>query len=177
MDWTLVYFGFAIFIIGLILDEVLAKMKKPTYFKTIIKLRTVDWGLFKVHYTLPPVSGIQNILKSKTKNKIYFYTISQKEIFFKEFQYDYSVSRYSVVPIHGSIELVNPQRVRITICLNLAIPGIFFLIISIFVTRYSSNIALLFIFILSVISGLWYYYRINSRLKLLINTIDDWLNK
>lgn len=176
MDWTLVYFGFAFLILGLILDEVLAKMKMPMYFRTIIKLRTVDWELFKVNYTLPSVSGIQAILKSKIKNKIDFYTFSQKEVFFKEFQYDYGVSRYSVVPVHGSIELVNPQKVRITICLNLAIPGVFFLFIAIFFTRFPSNIALLFIFILSAISGLWYYYKINSRLKLLINIVDEWLN-
>lgn len=176
MNWTLIYFGFAFFILGLILDEVLAKMKMPMYFRTIIKLRTVDWEIFKIHYTLPPVSGIQTILKSKIRNKFNFYPFSQKEIFFKEFQYDYGVSRYSVVPIHGSIELVNPQKVRITVCLNLAIPGVFFVFIAIFFTRFPSNIALFFIIILSAISGFWYYHLIKKRVKLLLNTIDDWLN-
>ncbi len=176
MDWTLIYFGFAFFVLGLILDEILAKMKIPSYFTQIIKVHKVDWELFKVHYTLPPASGIQDILKLKIKNKIYFYPFSQKEIFFKEFQYDYGVSRYSVVPIHGSIELVNPQKVRITVCLNLAIPGVFFLFIAIFFTRFPSNVALFFIIILSAISGFWYYYLIKKRVKLLINTIDEWLS-
>ncbi|MGQ9464415.1 MAG: hypothetical protein ACUVQ3_02690 [bacterium] len=175
MDYTLVYFSIVFFILSLILDEVFAKLKMPAYFKTIIKLHSVDWTLLNPHYTLPPFTGLQEILRSKIKNKIDFYKFSQKEIFFKEIQYDYSVSRYSVVPIHGAIELVNPQKIRITVCLNLAIAGIFFLILSIFVVLYSFNIVLWLVIFFFVISGGWYYYRINSRIKLLVNSLKEWL--
>lgn len=137
----------------------------------------MDWELLKSHYTLPLASGLQDILRSKIKNKFNFYTFSQKEIFFKEFQYDYGVSRYSVVPIHGSIEFSNPQRVRITICLNLAIPGMLFWIFSILFVRFSFGTALWAVLIIVVISAIFYYYKINNRVKLLVNSVDEWLKK
>lgn len=175
MDYTLVYFGIAFFILCLILDEVLARSKIPSYFRSVIKLRSVDWELLKLQYSLPPASQLQDILRSKIKNKFNFYTFSQKEIFFKEFQYDYGVARYSVVPIHGSIEIANPQRVRITICLNLVIPGMLFCIFSILFVRFSFKTALWALLIIGPISAIFYYYRINNRVKLLVNSVDEWL--
>lgn len=175
MDYTLVYYGIAFFVLCLILDEVFAWTKYPPYFKQIVFLYNKEMQISKFHEKLPSVEELHYGISARIKNKYRFFVNSHKEIFYKEFQFDYGVSRYSVIPIHGAIELVSPQKVKVSVCLNLSIIGISFLIYMLFAIRLSAGVALTFIAIYSLVVSLWFYFRIKTRFKTLLRSIEEWL--
>ncbi len=174
---TEIYLGLFIAALCLILDEVFVKMRMPTYFKNLVFLYSTNNVTNKVNYKLPPVNLLQDTIGRYIKNKYRLFEVSQKEVFYREFVWDYSVSKYTVCPIHGTIKLVNPQKVKITVCLNLSIPGVvFFLLLALGYRVHNTN-ALWIVLAFLLVIGLWYYILIKRRTDVLSRAVKEWLEE
>ncbi len=174
---TEVIVGLSIAVLCLILDEVFVKMRSPAYFRSLVFLYNIDNVTNKVNYKLPPVNLLQDIIGTYIKNKYRLFEVSQKEVFYREFVWDYSVSKYTVCPIHGTIELVNPQKVKIKVCLNLSILGVvIFLLLALGYRVHSTN-ALWIILAFLLVIGVWYYILIKKRADVLSRAVKEWLEK
>lgn len=170
-----IYIGIIITIFCLILDELLPKLKQQGYFKNLIRLYTFEKIMPNLQKDLSDVNSLNDTLKMYIKNKYQFFPINPREIYFREVQFDYSVSRYTVCPIHGAIEMVNPQKIKITFCLNLTIPVFLaFISILLFYRFPQTSITLIILFFL-LVSCFWYYILIKKRIQILIETITRWL--
>ncbi|MEO0095931.1 MAG: hypothetical protein ABIL66_08580 [candidate division WOR-3 bacterium] len=173
MDY--IFIGLVIAILCVLLDEIFPKLRNPNYFKNLIRLYTFEKVIPNLQKNLSDANGINDALRMYIKNKYHFFPVSPREIFFREVQFDYSVSRYTVCPIHGTIELVNPQKIRIIFCLNLTIPAFLaFISILLFYHFPQTSITLIILFFL-LVSCFWYYILIKKRIQILIETITRWL--
>ncbi len=171
-----IYIGLIITALCLILDEILPRLKFPGYFKNLIKLYEIEKVIPNIQRNLSDANKLKETLRMYIKNKYQFFPVSPREIFFREVQIDYSVSRYTVCPIHGAIELVNPQKIKIRFCLNLTIPAfLVFISILLFYRFPKTSISLIILFFL-LISCFWYYILIKKRISVLIEAITRWLN-
>ncbi len=172
-----IYIGLIITGVCLVLDEILPRLRHSGYFKNLIRLYTFEKIIPNLQRSLSDASGLNETLRTYIKNKYQFFPISPREIFFREVQFDYSVSRYSVCPIHGAIEMVNPQKIKISFCLNLTIPAFLLLICMLLFYRFpQAGITLIILFFL-LVSCFWYYILIKKRIGVLIDAITRWLSK
>ena len=174
---TEVILGLSIAVLCLILDEVFVKMRMPAYFRNLVFLYSINNLTNKVNYKLPSVNLLQDIIGTYIKNKYRLFEVSQKEVFYREFVWDYSVSKYTVCPIHGTIELVNPQKAKITVCLNLSIPGVVLVILLALGYRVHGTTALWIILAFLLVIGVWYYILIKRRVDVLSRAVKEWLEK
>lgn len=172
-----IYIGLIITGICLILDEILPRLKHAGYFKNLIRLYTFKKIIANFQKDLSDVNSLNDTLKMYIKNRYQFFPISPREIYFREVQFDYSVSRYTVCPIHGAIEMFNPQKIKITFCLNLTIPAFLaFISILLFYRFPQTSITLIILFFL-LVSCFWYYILIKKRIQILTEAITRWLSK
>ncbi len=172
------YIYITIMIVGicLILDEILPRLRHSGYFKNLIRLYTIEKVMPNLQRNLSEVDGLKEMLKFYIKNKYQFFPTSPRTIFFREVQFDYSVSRYSVCPIHGTIEMVNPQKIRIVFCLNLTIPAFLIFISTLLFYRFAQESITLIILFFLLLSCFWYYVMIKKRISVLIEAITRWLS-
>ncbi len=172
-----IYIVLIITILCLILDEVLPRLRHQGYFKNLIRLYDFEKLMPNLQQNLLSIDGLNETLRIYIKNRYQFFPVSSKEIFFREVQFDYSVSRYTVCPIHGAIELVNPQKIKIVFCLNLTIPAFLIFISTLLFYRFSQlGITLIILFFL-LVSCFWYYIMIKRRIGVLIDAITRWLSR
>ncbi|MGB9721626.1 MAG: hypothetical protein ACPL28_09125 [bacterium] len=171
-----IYSGCILVVLCLILDEILPRMKIPGYFRNFIRLYSIEKSIINLQHNLSDPGGLADTLKMYIRNRYQFFSLSPRELFFREFQFDYSVSRYSVCPIHGTIELTPAQKVKITVCLNLTIPAFVIFICMLLIFRFSQiNTSLILVFFLLIV-GIWYYILIKKRVDVLVEAITRWLN-
>lgn len=173
---TYIYIGLIVAGICVILDEILPRLRHSSYFKNLIRLYTIEKVMPNLQRNLSDTEGLKDTLKIYIKNKYQFFPMSPRTVFFREVQFDYSVSRYTVCPIHGTIELVNPQKIKITCCLNLTIPAFLVFISWLLFYRFSQASITLIILLFLLVTCFWYYILIKKRIGVLVEAIIRWLS-
>ncbi len=148
-------------------------LRSSLYFRYLVLVYKIRKPIFNSLVRLPTNEKLQNLLSTRIKNKYKLYESSQKQLFFREFEWDYSVSRYSICPIHGAIDLVSPNEIEVSFCINLKIPAILFLFYFISIFRFHSSLPAL---IITVITVAWFFLLIRSRFSSVSSAINEWLS-
>ncbi len=169
----MLFLAIIVMALAILLDEILPMWRSSLYFRYLVVVYKKRKPIFNSLMRLPAVEKLHNLLFARIKNKYKLYESSQKQLFFKEFEWNYSVSRYSICPIHGSIDLVSPNEIEVSLCINLKIPAILFLFYFISIFRFHSLLPAL---IITAVTVAWFFLLIRNRFSSVSGAIDEWLS-